>query len=93
MNSRQRRGAHGDAGAVGRRGDRAVRLRRHRRTRVVFLARVAALAAFVGAAVGLGSAMRYVGILWANVIGTATGSAVVIAVAMMRPAQPATMQR
>jgi len=33
------------------------------------------------------------GILWANVIGTATGSAVVIAVAMMRPAQPATMQR
>ena len=39
-------------------------------------------AAFGAASVGLGYFMGYVGIMWANVIGTAAGSIVVMAAAL-----------
>jgi O-antigen/teichoic acid export membrane protein len=57
-----------------------------RRTRTVFFARLVALAAFAGASAVLGYFMGYVGIMWANAIGTAAGSAVVVGAALMRPA-------
>jgi hypothetical protein len=60
-----------------------------RRTRVVFLARLVALAAFGAASTGLGYSMGYVGVMWANVIGTAAGTIVVMAAAL-RPRGPAT---
>lgn len=62
-----------------------------RRTRVVFLARLIALAAFAAASVGLGYFMGYVGIMWANVIGTAAGTIIVMGAALRQrgPAPPA----
>ncbi len=56
-----------------------------RRTRTVFFARLIALAAFASASAILGYFMGYVGIMWANALGTAAGSIVVVSAAMMRP--------
>lgn len=53
-----------------------------RRTRAVFMARLVALAAFGAASVVLGYYMGYVGIMWANALGTAAGTLVVIAAAL-----------
>lgn len=53
-----------------------------RRTRVVFMARLVALAAFAGAGIGLSYFMGYVGIMWANALGTAVGTAIVIGAAL-----------
>jgi O-antigen/teichoic acid export membrane protein len=53
-----------------------------RRTRVVFMARLVALAAFVAASLVLGYSMGYVGVMWANAIGTAAGTIVVIRAAL-----------
>lgn len=57
-----------------------------RRTRTVFFARLIALATFASASAILGYFMGYVGIMWANALGTAAGSIVVVSAAMMRPA-------
>jgi O-antigen/teichoic acid export membrane protein len=62
-----------------------------RRTRTVFLARLVALAAFAGASAVLGYFMGYVGIMWANAIGTAAGSVVVVGAALMRSAPKPTL--
>jgi O-antigen/teichoic acid export membrane protein len=53
-----------------------------RRTRVVFLARLASLTAFVVGGIVLGYWMGFAGILWANALGNATGAAVVIGAAL-----------
>jgi O-antigen/teichoic acid export membrane protein len=55
-----------------------------RRTRVVFMARLVALAAFVGTGIVLAYFMGYVGIMWANALGTAAGTAIVIGAALKR---------
>lgn len=55
-----------------------------RRTRTVFFARLISLAAFAAASAVLGYTMGYVGIMWANAIGTAAGSIVVVSAAMIR---------
>lgn len=55
-----------------------------RRTRVVFMARLVALAAFAGTGIVLAYVMGYVGIMWANALGTAAGTAIVIAAALKR---------
>lgn len=55
-----------------------------RRTRVVFLARLVALAAFVGASVVLGYFMGYVGVMWANALAIAAGTTVVVGAALKR---------
>jgi hypothetical protein len=53
-----------------------------RRTRIVFMARLVALSAFVAASIVLGYFMGYIGIMWANTIGTAAGTIVVIGAAI-----------
>lgn len=53
-----------------------------RRTRIVFMARLVALAAFVAASLVLGYFMGYVGVMWANAIGTAASTIVVIGAAL-----------
>jgi len=53
-----------------------------RRARVVFLARLVALAAFAATGIGLSYFMGYVGIMWANALGTAAGTAVVVRAAL-----------
>lgn len=53
-----------------------------RRTRVVLLARLIALAAFTGTGIVLACFMGYVGIMWANALGTAAGTAVVVGAAL-----------
>jgi O-antigen/teichoic acid export membrane protein len=53
-----------------------------RRTRIVFLARLVSLAAFVGGGIVFAYFMGFVGILWANVLGNAAGAAVVVATAL-----------
>jgi hypothetical protein len=53
-----------------------------RRTRVVFMARLVALAAFVAPSIVLGYFMGYVGIMWANALGTAAGTIVVVIAAL-----------
>jgi hypothetical protein len=55
-----------------------------RRTRVVFFARLVALAAFVGASAVLGYFMGYVGIMWANALAIAAGAAIVVGAAFKR---------
>jgi O-antigen/teichoic acid export membrane protein len=62
-----------------------------RRTRVVFLARLVALAAFAFASVVLGYLMGYVGIMWANALGTAAGTIVVVGAALKRNAVTASL--
>ena len=71
------------------RGASSIALLATRRTRIVFFARIAALAAFAGAGAILGLMMNDVGILWANAIGTAVGAAVVMVAAMRPPSAPA----
>jgi O-antigen/teichoic acid export membrane protein len=68
------------------RGASSIALLATRRTRIVFLARIAALTAFGCASAALGYFMDYTSILWANVIATAVGAAVVMAAAMKMPA-------
>jgi O-antigen/teichoic acid export membrane protein len=68
------------------RGASSIALLATRRTRIVFLARIAALAAFACAGATLSYLMDYTGLLWANAIGTAVGAAVVMAAAMKAPA-------
>jgi hypothetical protein len=68
------------------RGASSIALLATRRTRIVFLARIAALAAFACAGATLGYLMDYTGLLWANAVGTAVGAAVVMAAAMKAPA-------
>ena len=53
-----------------------------RRTRIVFLARLVSLTAFVGGGIVFAYFMGFVGILWANVLGNAAGAAVVVATAL-----------
>jgi O-antigen/teichoic acid export membrane protein len=53
-----------------------------RRARIVFLARLVALAAFAATGIGLSYFMGYVGIMWANALGTAAGTAVVVSAAL-----------
>lgn len=55
-----------------------------RRTRAVFLARLVGLAAFVGASMVLGNLMGYVGVMWANALAVAAGTAVVVGAAIKR---------
>jgi O-antigen/teichoic acid export membrane protein len=55
-----------------------------RRTRIVLVARLVALVAFAGSGAVLAHYMNYVGILWANVLGTAVGTAIVIGAALRR---------
>jgi hypothetical protein len=55
-----------------------------RRTRVVFMARLVALAAFASAGVVLGYLMGYPGIMWANALGTAVGTIVIFGAAFKR---------
>ncbi len=55
-----------------------------RRTRIVFLARLVALAAFTAAGIILAYFMGYVGIMWANALGTAAGTAIVVGAALKR---------
>jgi O-antigen/teichoic acid export membrane protein len=55
-----------------------------RRTRVVFMARLVALAVFTGGAIVLATFMGFVGIMWANALGTAAGTAVVVSAALKR---------
>lgn len=55
-----------------------------RRTRIVLVARLVALVAFAGSGAILAYYMNYVGILWANVLGTAVGTAIVIGAALRR---------
>lgn len=55
-----------------------------RRTRVVFFARLVALAAFVGASAVFGYFMGYVGIMWANALAIAAGAAIVVGAAFKR---------
>jgi O-antigen/teichoic acid export membrane protein len=57
-----------------------------RRTRVVFVARLVALTTFLSVSAGLAYTMGYIGIMWANALGTAAGSIVVVSAAMRRPA-------
>lgn len=59
------------------------------RTRAVFVARVVGLIAFGSAAIALGYLMGAPGILWANALGTAVNTAMVMAAAMKRPAASA----
>ncbi|HMJ42380.1 MAG TPA: hypothetical protein VK522_08885 [Pseudolabrys sp.] len=53
-----------------------------RRARIVFLARLVALAAFAVTGISLSYFMGYVGIMWANALGTAAGTAVVVSAAL-----------
>jgi O-antigen/teichoic acid export membrane protein len=53
-----------------------------RRTRVVFLARLVGLAAFAGAGIVLSYFMGFAGIIWANALGTAAGTAIVVSAAL-----------
>lgn len=53
-----------------------------RRTRVVFMARLASLATFAAGAAILGYFLGFVGVLWANALGTAVGTAAVIGAAL-----------
>jgi O-antigen/teichoic acid export membrane protein len=53
-----------------------------RRTRVVLMARLVSLAAFVAASIFLGNFLGYVGIMWANALGTAAGTIVVVSAAL-----------
>ena len=74
------------------RGASSIALLATRRTRIVFTARIAALAAFACAGTALGNLTGYTGVLWANAIGTAVGAAVVMAAVMMEPPPTAARQ-
>jgi O-antigen/teichoic acid export membrane protein len=53
-----------------------------RRTRIVFVARLASLSAFIIGGIVLGYWIGFVGILWGNALGNALGAAVVIYAAL-----------
>ena len=55
-----------------------------RRTQIVFLARFAALAAFAVGGIILYYVMGFVGIMWANALGSAVGATVVVSAALGR---------
>jgi O-antigen/teichoic acid export membrane protein len=53
-----------------------------RRTRIVFVARLASLSAFIVGGIVFGHWMGFAGILWGNALGNALGAAVVIGAAL-----------
>ncbi|MCW5683611.1 MAG: hypothetical protein KIT85_04385 [Pseudolabrys sp.] len=67
------------------RGASSISLLATHRTRAVFVARVVGLATFASAGLPLGYFMGAPGILWANALGTAVNTGMVMAAAIKRP--------
>jgi O-antigen/teichoic acid export membrane protein len=55
-----------------------------RRTRVVFLARLVSLTAFICTSVVLGYFMGYIGVMWANALAIAAGTIVIVSATLKR---------
>lgn len=65
----------------------SIALLANRRTRIVFVARFAALVAFAAGGLLLGGRFGFVGVLWATVAASATGAAIVLGTALAREQQ------